>query len=257
MRILDRLLFVVRFLPRGRFRESLETSLRGLPEGHSEGCRASQINAVADSLFSCEDYLEIGVQYGFTLASVRIPNKTGVDPMLKFNPRLSKGVDLHRTTSDEFFYSLPASKKFDLIYLDGLHTYEQTARDFHNSLRHLRSGGAIVIDDVVPESEAKALPDRLESLERQRQETGLAEGDWYGDVWKLTVAISHLYGESLEITTHGFGPCGQAVVRDISGNSVRRDIPLGLFWQFGSLKFADFFPPSGEIRLPGYRKGTL
>lgn len=248
------MLLLARSLPQSHLRESLETSLRGLPEGHSEGCRASQINSLASTLPRCEDYLEIGVQYGFTFASVMIENKTGVDPFLKFNPRLVRGLELHKVSSDDFFSTLPEHKQYDLVFLDGLHTFEQTARDFRNSLRHLRRGGAIVIDDVVPASEAKALPDRHESLMRQLQETGSSDGDWYGDVWKLPIAISRLYQGSLDVVTHGYGPCGQAVVRDVSVKSGRPEIPLESFYEFCSLKFEDFFTASGEIKLPGYRK---
>lgn len=139
--ILDRLLFLSRKLPVGLLRQRLEVSFRGLPSGHSVGCRAARINSLAKQMSRCEDYLEVGVQYGFTLASVEVKNKTGVDPNLMFNPKLAPGLKLHRTTSDEFFSELPEEIQYDLVFLDGLHTFEQTARDFLNALKHLRPGG--------------------------------------------------------------------------------------------------------------------
>ena len=251
--ILDRLLFLSRKLPAGLLRQRLEVSFRGLPSGHSVGCRATRINSIAKQMSRCEDYLEVGVQYGFTLASVEVINKTGVDPNLMFNPKLAPGLKLHRTTSDEFFSELPEEIQYDLIFLDGLHTFEQTARDFLNALKHLRPGGVIVIDDVVPTSEAKALPDREESLRRQLLETGQTDGEWFGDVWKLPVAINMVFGGELNLAVYGYGPCGQAVVsvedpRKLSEVADRFDYALS-----SSLNFGDFFPGPGTVLLPGYQ----
>ena len=53
-----------------------------------------------------------------------------------------------RTTSDEFFKN--NKEKFDLIFLDGLHTYHQTIKDINNSLRNLNSNGIIIIHDCLP-----------------------------------------------------------------------------------------------------------
>jgi hypothetical protein len=53
------------------------------------------------------------------------------------------------TTSDEFFATLRPSKRYDVAFIDGLHTFEQTYRDVINTFAHLRSG-VILIDDTVP-----------------------------------------------------------------------------------------------------------
>ena len=37
------------------------------------------------------------------------------------------------------------STKFDLIFLDGLHTYEQTIKDINNSLKILNKDGLILV----------------------------------------------------------------------------------------------------------------
>ena len=254
--ILDRLLFLSRKLPAGLLRQRLEVSFRGLPSGHSVGCRATRINSIAKQMSRCEDYLEVGVQYGFTLASVEVKNKTGVDPNLMFNPKLAPGVKLHRTTSDEFFSELPEEIQYDLIFLDGLHTFEQTARDFLNALKHLRPGGVIVIDDVVPTSEAKALPDREESLKRQLLETGQTDGEWFGDVWKLPVAIEKIFEGALEVRTVGIGVCGQAIFWQ-SDPIEKMGIPaFSVFRPYATLLFSDYFPEEGIVNLPGYGPET-
>ena len=251
--ILDRLLFISRKLPAGSLRQRLEVSFRGLPSGHSVGCRAARLNSLAKRMSRCEDYLEVGVQYGFTLASVEVKNKTGVDPNLMFNPKLSRGVMLHRTTSDEFFSELPQEIQYDLIFLDGLHTFEQTARDFLNALKHLRPEGVIVIDDVVPNSEAKALPDREESLRRQLLETGQTDGEWFGDVWKLPVAVSEVFADLLVVETFGHGVCGQSIIRFGKEPSRINEIPEHALTAYRSLEYADYFKEGDYPRLPGYQ----
>ncbi|HET7247078.1 MAG TPA: class I SAM-dependent methyltransferase [Streptosporangiaceae bacterium] len=39
-------------------------------------------------------------------------------------------------TSDEFFAGLPTGKTYDLIFIDGLHTFEQAYRDLCNAIVH-------------------------------------------------------------------------------------------------------------------------
>lgn len=254
-RLRDSLLFLSRKLPRGLLREKFEVKLRGLPRGHSIGCRANRINSIAEQMGQCEDYLEIGVQYGFTLSSVNISNKTGVDPQLKFNPRFAPGVALHTTTSDLFFSTLSQEARFDLVFIDGLHTFKQVTRDFINSLAHLRPGGVIVIDDVVPNNEEKALPNREKSLPTQSSLDGEGDREWFGDVWKLPVAIKELYGASLVVHTLGFGPCGQSVVYQADPLGNLPPIRESDFEQFGDLRFKDYFPEQGTVMLPGYSGG--
>lgn len=254
---LDKLLFLARKLPAGQLRKGLEISLRGLPDGHPAGCRAERINSLSKQLRRCEDYLEIGVQFGFTLASVDIKNKTGVDPALMFNPRFAPGVILHRATSDEFFEGLSPNALYDVIFLDGLHTFEQTARDFLNALRHLKPGGFILVDDVVPTSEAKALPDRGESLRRQLEETATTDGEWFGDVWKLPVAVERIFQGELQVKVVGFGVCGQAVFWETEPGTLNKTPDIREFLAFEGLKFRDYFPQPGEVLLPGYTQGQL
>lgn len=250
--ILDKLLFLARRLPEGGFRRSLEIALRGLPQGHPVGCRAERINKIASLLKTPKDYLEIGVQYGFTLSSVNLRNKTGVDPQLMFNPRLAQGVELHRETSDVFFSKLGQEVRFDVIFLDGLHTFEQTSRDFVNALRHLKPGGVIIIDDVVPSSREKALPNREESIRRQLQVSGTANGEWFGDVWKVPVAVHDLYAGLLDVTVLGSGVCGQAIVRQVGDISSAQHIGIETFNRYVNLNFDDYFLPSGKILLPNW-----
>lgn len=131
-------------------------------------------------------YLEIGIAYGDTLDSVTLPSRTGVDPAPKFDlNRLPAGCRVEAVTSDAFFRS--NRSRFDIVFLDGLHTYRQTYRDLINALR-VCSRGPVLVDDVVPCDETSAIPDLEASLaERRRQ--GLPGTPWHGDVYRMMVCV--------------------------------------------------------------------
>jgi predicted O-methyltransferase YrrM len=52
-----------------------------------------------------------------------------------------------KTTSDNFF--LTNKLLFDLIYIDGLHTYDQVKSDLENAYKFLRPKGYLLIDDYL------------------------------------------------------------------------------------------------------------
>ena len=54
-------------------------------------------------------------------------------------------VEVHRKTSDDFFYQ--NKLKFDLIYIDGNHLFDFVIRDITNSLNFINRDGIIVLDD--------------------------------------------------------------------------------------------------------------
>lgn len=51
-----------------------------------------------------------------------------------------------RMTSDKMFSELD-NVKFDFIYIDGDHSYEQVQQDLNNSFKVLKVGGVILVDD--------------------------------------------------------------------------------------------------------------
>ena len=86
-----------------------------------------------------KSYLEIGCDRNENFSKIIVDHKVGVDP--------ERGGTF-RMTSDEFFKK--NKDAFDLIFLDGLHTYEQTIRDIDNSLRAINKHGVILIHDCLP-----------------------------------------------------------------------------------------------------------
>ena len=113
------------------------------------------------------DYLEIGCDQDQLFSKIDIQNKVGVDPV--------SGGNL-RKTSDEFFEA--NNKKFDLVFIDGLHTYEQVKKDIINSLDCLKENGVVLVHDCMPDCMSK------QAVPRYRM-------TWNGDVWKAIVDLRH------------------------------------------------------------------
>lgn len=112
-------------------------------------------------------YLEIGVfrDQVFNSIPIKIENKIGVDPVMG---------GTHRMTSDEYFQI--NKTKFDVIFVDGLHHYEQVQKDLINSLKVLNKGGLILIHDMLPQNPGQ-------------EKIPQSQASWTGDVWKLAVEL--------------------------------------------------------------------
>ena len=155
---------------------------------------ARRINYLATHLPRSHRYLEIGVFRGETFEQVRMLRRYGVEPFplfdLKALPRLSK---MSVTTSDDFFRQLDRSTHFDIAFVDGLHTMEQTYRDIINTFAHVPRG-PILIDDTVPSDEFSAIPDQEESY-RKREAAGLTDRPWHGDVCRVMLLINEHHPE--------------------------------------------------------------
>ena len=121
------------------------------------------------------DYLEIGCDQDQLFSKVKIKNKTGVDP--------SSGGSV-RKNSDDFFKD--NKDKFDIVFIDGLHIYDQVKRDILNSVDCLKENGIILIHDCMPDNMSKQAVPRYRMI-------------WNGDVWKAIVDLRQK--EDLEIFT--------------------------------------------------------
>lgn len=163
-----------------------------------------------------ESYLEIGVYSGFTFELVNANQKVAVDPSPRFFKIPSKNHEIHVQTSDAYFANISPKKKFDVIFIDGLHEAFQVYRDIANSVEHLAEEGFILVDDVWPVSRMASISPRfmntkeLELIERNAF-------SWQGDVF---AAIDHLITncQSLDVTILTSDNHIQAVIR-LKGNS--------------------------------------
>jgi hypothetical protein len=154
--------------------------------------RTEVVQAVLN-LFDKPRYLEIGVQKGKTFNALTAAKKVAVDPKFRFDWRAAaaEGTDTHfyETTSDDFFGTSAAEHgEFNVIYLDGMHTSEQTTRDLLNAIVHLAPDGVILIDDVFPSSYLASLADINDYLAMHKA-SGATSGAWMGDVFRLVFFV--------------------------------------------------------------------
>jgi hypothetical protein len=176
----------------------------------------------------------------------------GVEPRPKFDAtRVPRGVAIHVCTSDDFFSTLEVGIQFDVVFLDGLHTFKQTYRDLINALRVCPSG-FLLIDDVVPSDSASADPDR-ESAIRELKRAG-KPNSWHGDVFKVVVAMSAYHSSELKFCTIFDKGNPQTVVWRTSSVEDVRPIDSQRLVQLDGTTFEevfnsgvpDFFVPKGE-----------
>jgi hypothetical protein len=131
--------------------------------------RTEIINSLIQK-YNYKSYLEIGVntpsQPGYNWIGVKIQTKHGVDPNVETTFKM---------TSDEFFEKHIA-QKYDIIFIDGLHIFEQVYRDIINSLGYLNDNGTIVVHDCNP----------VDEITQRRVRCSDA---WHGDVWKAILKL--------------------------------------------------------------------
>jgi hypothetical protein len=128
--------------------------------------RIALINLLISKKNDCS-YLEIGCASNNLFDSVYIPDKTGVDPF--------KGGNVRKTSNDFFNNN---KKLYDIIFIDGLHIYQQVRQDVINSIKFLKPNGWIVLHDMLPRNWI------------EHHVPNLSPGVWTGDVWKLGFELS-------------------------------------------------------------------
>lgn len=148
--------------------------------------------------FDDPKYLEIGCDTNSLFDSVPVAHKVGVDP--------ARGGNV-RATSDAFFAS--NSDRFNVIFIDGLHTYDQVRRDVINAFSRLEPGGWIALHDMLPRDWMEHHVPRVSS------------GAWTGDVWKVAFELLNTKGIEFKILKidNGVG-----VVRVLSDRPVLPDM---------------------------------
>ena len=172
------------------------------------------------------NYLEIGCDDDQLFSKVKIKNKIGVDPVSGGNIRKN---------SDDFF--LENKDKFDLVFIDGLHIYEQVKKDIINSLKCLNENGIILVHDCMPDSLSK------QAVPRYKMK-------WNGDVWKAIVDLRQR--EDLDIFTCEIDQ-GIGIITKRKNSSI-----LKLNKPAKNLKFKDYYYNYKEylriIKLTDFKK---
>jgi len=196
-----------------------------------------------------EMFLEIGTHKGKTFLPLKCKYKTAVDPSFRISiPFFLKQLFRNPTnfrnryysmTSDAFFAKkmgyLEKNGKPDLIFIDGLHTFEASLRDVLNSLKHLNLKGTIVLHDCFPPSKASATP--AKSLkEAAKMDIPDWTGAWCGDVWKTIVYLKELYKTELDVFVINTD-LGLGVIRNKSLNPAELKIDKFFFNAIDSYDF--------------------
>jgi SAM-dependent methyltransferase len=145
-------------------------------------------------------YLEIGVEYGRSLAMAACP-AIGIDPAPDLKVELGPDHELHLGLSQDFFVDEAAVARLgplDLAYVDGMHLLENALLDFMHVERQAHPASVLIVDDIYPNHPQQALRTR-------------SSRHWTGDVWKI-LAIFALARPDLILLPIDTSPSGTLLV---------------------------------------------
>jgi len=189
--------FKVCYLSTNKY-EVLTSNINKLPYNSTVNERHIIINSLTRQE---HNYLEIGIESGYTFSNTHFLHKVGVDPDPKCEILTRKII---KTTSDNYFESISISNNtsstvkptsFDVIFIDGMHHCENVLRDFNNSINVLTKDGNIFIDDCIPlnYNEQLKIP-----IKHYYENNILKYGEeWTGDVWKFIYHLLKNYKENI------------------------------------------------------------
>jgi predicted O-methyltransferase YrrM len=121
--------------------------------------------------YHCKSCLEIGMGFGVSAMYILGYSTTtliSIDPF-QHSRWNTNGIDLlkrmgvisrHHLITEDSFIALPALLKthtFDLIFIDGWHTFDDTLNDFFYSIKLLNTPGIIIIDNAIHPSVNKCI----------------------------------------------------------------------------------------------------
>ena len=131
-------------------------------------------------------YLEIGVENpsnNYNLINCKY--KESVDPYVEnfyiSDQDAAKYADAitYKMPSDKFFSIV--NKKYDIVFIDGMHTEQQCDKDIYNAMQHLTEYGCVVIHDCLPLT-----------ADMQTEKPKPGGHPWTGTVWKSILKLVRL-----------------------------------------------------------------
>lgn len=175
-------------------------------------------------------YLEIGVETGATLAlATSAEIAVGIDPDCRVEVALPASARVIREESDRFFATraratLFGARAVELVFVDGMHRFENALRDFANAEAWSSPDGTIVLHDCVPIVPASASRERKTRF-------------WVGDTWKAALAIAR-HRPDLRIRTVLTPPSGLVIIRRLDPSSrLLREREAAIVDEFSSLAY--------------------
>lgn len=149
-------------------------------------------------------YLEIGIEYGYSLAcTLPTTQVIGIDPNYLI-PDVLENWKLYRLTSNEFFES-DWHERLDFAFIDGMHTFDQALRDFINVEKYCSYDSVVAFHDTYPTN--------LLAASRERKSIF-----WTGDTWKIVLILLR-YRKDLQVFTIPTYPSGLTLVRRMDNTS--------------------------------------
>lgn len=181
--------------------------------------RTNIINEIVKK-YKFNSYLEIGVRdsrENFNLITTKIKDGVDPEPITPVNFKM---------TSDEFFKNHIGNKKYDVVFVDGLHTEEQSYVDVINSINHLNDGGFIVMHDCNPPTEYHI---------RTYEEYLKTRGQWNGTVFKAFIKLkTELKDWNCFVVDEDFG-CGILTKRKLKKQfSLLNMFDKNITWEYFS-----------------------
>jgi hypothetical protein len=157
-----------------------------------------------------EIYLEIGIARGQSLSYARPPTlAVGVDPEPVISVPLKTETHIFCETSDVFFAERKLQQLTDrplaLAFIDGLHIFEQSLKDFMNVEALCGPRSIVLIHDTVP-------------LNEPTQSRVRATQFHTGDIWRTVLCLKH-YRPDLDIFTIATPWSGLTVVTGLDPTS--------------------------------------
>jgi hypothetical protein len=156
-------------------------------------------------------YLEIGVFEGRTLRLAQEDTiSIGIDPSSHVLYPLPINAAIFNVTSNEFFRkhattTLPHLGPLSLVFIDGLHLFEQALLDFINVEQYCDPEALIVIHDTLP---------IIELTSSRIRKTGF----WCGDVWKIVACLEKMRPDLYIVNIPSF-PSGITIVSHLDPSS--------------------------------------
>lgn len=194
-----------------------------------------------------ESYLEIGVRGYKTFDRINCKKKYAVDPSPQGLISCNSNIKLFVETSNSFFDRQKKNKvknKFDLIFIDGDHSFLATYHDLHNALNHLNKKGLIVMHDMDPPSQPW-------------QGNGSLPSGWtkhpMGECWRSMV-YRRIFKNDIEVLTvqNGHIETGLTVIKKGKNNSLAKYHDDAKKWNFGPGDYWDFFEKNRKEILNVY-----
>jgi len=173
-------------------------------------------------------YLEIGCERGYSFLPLKVKYKVAVDPnfripkkrKLRWLFKVPENINnkFFEEKSDDFFINrknyLRRKKQFDVVLVDGMHTFRASLNDVLNSFNYLNIEGIIIMHDCLPPHKAAATT--YCPTPKEQETINGWDGIWCGDVWKTIVYLRRKHLDIVDIcvvnTDFGLGlvrPKGQ------------------------------------------------